>query len=47
MSFGKRHNRALNNELANGELFVNLASQEYFGAIDVKELEITGNNLQV
>jgi cytoplasmic iron level regulating protein YaaA (DUF328/UPF0246 family) len=31
---------ALNNELADGELFVNLASQEYFGAIDVKALKV-------
>ena len=30
---------ALNNELEEGELFVNLASQEYFKAIDVKALK--------
>ncbi|MFP9115205.1 peroxide stress protein YaaA [Flavobacterium sp. RHBU_3] len=31
---------ALNAELADGELFVNLASQEYFGAVDVKALKV-------
>jgi cytoplasmic iron level regulating protein YaaA (DUF328/UPF0246 family) len=31
---------ALNNELKEGELFVNLASQEYFKAIDVKVLKV-------
>jgi uncharacterized protein len=31
---------ALNNELADNELFINLASQEYFGAIDEKALKV-------
>lgn len=31
---------ALNEELKEGELFVNLASQEYFKAIDVKSLKV-------
>jgi uncharacterized protein len=31
---------ALNAELANDELFINLASQEYFGAIDEKALKV-------
>ena len=31
---------ALNEELKDGELFVNLASQEYFGAVDVKALKV-------
>jgi cytoplasmic iron level regulating protein YaaA (DUF328/UPF0246 family) len=31
---------ALNNELEDGELFLNLASQEYFSAIDVKSLKV-------
>ena len=31
---------ALNAELEEGELFVNLASQEYFKAIDVKVLKV-------
>ena len=31
---------ALNNDLKEGELFVNLASQEYFKAIDVKSLKV-------
>jgi len=30
----------LNSELEEGELFVNLASNEYFGAVDAKELKI-------
>ncbi len=30
----------LNSELENGELFVNLASNEYFDAIDVKKLKV-------
>jgi len=30
----------LNSELADDELFVNLASNEYFGAIDKKELKV-------
>ena len=30
----------MNNELKEGELFVNLASQEYFKAIDVKVLKV-------
>lgn len=30
----------LNNELADNELFINLASQEYFGAIDEKALKV-------
>jgi cytoplasmic iron level regulating protein YaaA (DUF328/UPF0246 family) len=30
----------LNNELKDGELFVNLASQEYFSAVDVKALKV-------
>ncbi|MFV8393166.1 peroxide stress protein YaaA [Flavobacterium sp. LB2P6] len=32
--------KALNNELKEGELFVNLASTEYFSAIDVKTLKV-------
>ncbi|AWA30181.1 peroxide stress protein YaaA [Flavobacterium magnum] len=32
--------KALNKELKKGELFINLASQEYFGAIDVKALKV-------
>lgn len=32
--------QALNDELDDNELFVNLASQEYFSAIDVKELKV-------
>ncbi|WP_116787301.1 peroxide stress protein YaaA [Flavobacterium psychrotrophum] len=31
---------ALNNELEDNELFVNLASQEYFGAVDEKTLKV-------
>lgn len=31
---------ALNKQLKSGELFVNLASQEYFGAVDVKKLKV-------
>jgi len=31
---------SLNKELKKGELFVNLASQEYFSAIDVKSLKV-------
>ena len=31
---------ALNNELDEGELFINLASNEYFGAIDTKKLKV-------
>jgi cytoplasmic iron level regulating protein YaaA (DUF328/UPF0246 family) len=31
--------KALNKELEDGELFVNLASTEYFSAIDVKSFE--------
>ena len=30
----------LNHELEDGELFVNLASNEYFGAIDPKQLKV-------
>ena len=30
----------LNNELQKNELFVNLASQEYFGAVDAKKLKV-------
>jgi cytoplasmic iron level regulating protein YaaA (DUF328/UPF0246 family) len=33
--------KALNKELEDGELFVNLASTEYFSAIDVKALKVT------
>lgn len=33
--------KALNKELKKGELFVNLASHEYFGAIDAKKLKVT------
>ena len=36
----KKVTTALNDELKNGELFVNLASQEYFKAIDVKVLKV-------
>lgn len=32
--------KALNKELKKGELFINLASQEYFSAIDVKALKV-------
>lgn len=32
--------KALNNELQEGELFINLASTEYFSAIDVKALKV-------
>ena len=32
--------RALNKELQEGELFVNLASNEYFSAVDVKALKV-------
>jgi cytoplasmic iron level regulating protein YaaA (DUF328/UPF0246 family) len=32
---------ALNDDLKEGELFVNLASQEYFKAIDIKTLKVT------
>ncbi|MEY3417413.1 MAG: hypothetical protein RL060_1525 [Bacteroidota bacterium] len=31
---------ALNKQLKSGELFVNLASQEYFGAVEVKKLKV-------
>ena len=31
---------SLNSELENGELFVNLASNEYFSAVDVKKLKV-------
>jgi cytoplasmic iron level regulating protein YaaA (DUF328/UPF0246 family) len=31
---------ALNKELDEGELFINLASNEYFGAIDTKKLKV-------
>ena len=36
----KKVTTALNKELEEGELFVNLASQEYFKAIDVKTLKV-------
>ena len=36
----KKVTTALNEELKEGELFVNLASQEYFKAIDVKTLKV-------
>jgi cytoplasmic iron level regulating protein YaaA (DUF328/UPF0246 family) len=32
--------KSLNKELAKGEIFVNLASKEYFDAIDVKKLKV-------
>lgn len=32
--------KALNKELKKGELFINLASTEYFSAVDVKELKV-------
>jgi cytoplasmic iron level regulating protein YaaA (DUF328/UPF0246 family) len=32
--------KALNKELQEGELFINLASNEYFSAIDVKALKV-------
>ncbi|RZT00131.1 peroxide stress protein YaaA [Aquimarina brevivitae] len=32
--------KALNNELADDELFINLASNEYFGAVDTKKLKV-------
>ncbi len=33
--------KALNKELVKGELFINLASNEYFSAVDVKALKVT------
>jgi cytoplasmic iron level regulating protein YaaA (DUF328/UPF0246 family) len=36
----KKVTTALNDELKDGELFVNLASQEYFKSIDVKTLKV-------
>jgi uncharacterized protein len=36
----KKVTTALNEELKEGELFVNLASQEYFKAVDVKALKV-------
>lgn len=36
----KKVTAALNDELQDGELFVNLASQEYFKAIDIKTLKV-------
>ena len=39
--FWRKHiTTALNNELENNELFLNLASNEYFKAIDVKQLKV-------
>jgi len=32
--------QSLNDELADGELFVNLASKEYFDAVDTKALKV-------
>jgi cytoplasmic iron level regulating protein YaaA (DUF328/UPF0246 family) len=32
--------KALNKELLKGELFINLASNEYFSAVDVKQLKV-------
>jgi cytoplasmic iron level regulating protein YaaA (DUF328/UPF0246 family) len=32
--------KALNKELAKGELFINLASNEYFSAVDIKTLKV-------
>jgi hypothetical protein len=32
--------KMLNNELKNGELFINLASNEYFSAVDVNKLKV-------
>jgi hypothetical protein len=32
--------KMLNSELKNGELFINLASNEYFSAVDVKKLKV-------
>ncbi len=32
--------KTLNNELSKGELFINLASNEYFSAVDVKTLKV-------
>ncbi|QLG44268.1 peroxide stress protein YaaA [Costertonia aggregata] len=32
--------KSLNSELGDEELFVNLASNEYFGAVDIKQLEV-------
>jgi len=32
--------QSLNNELENGELFINLASNEYFTAVDLKSLKV-------
>lgn len=50
LPIGERHNlydywkqkltKSLNKELKKGELFINLASQEYFSAIDVKALKV-------
>ena len=37
--------KALNNELEDGELFLNLASNEYFKAIDIKALKVPVINI--
>lgn len=37
--WGKKITKALNDELEDGELFVNLASNEYFKAVDAKNLK--------
>lgn len=36
----KRLTQYLNDELSDGELFINLASNEYFGAVDEKSLKV-------
>jgi cytoplasmic iron level regulating protein YaaA (DUF328/UPF0246 family) len=36
----KKVTNALNKELEKDELFVNLASNEYFSAVDTKELKV-------
>ena len=41
----KKVTQALNDELADGELFLNLASNEYFKAIDTKALKVTVVNV--
>jgi cytoplasmic iron level regulating protein YaaA (DUF328/UPF0246 family) len=38
--WGKRISRSLNEELGDDEIFLNLASAEYFKAIDVKSLKV-------
>ena len=42
----KKVTEALNNELKDGELFLNLASNEYFKAVDVKALKVPVINIK-